>query len=271
MTSSRPVAIVTGASSGIGAATATALVGAGYDVIGTSRNAASASSGDGVAFLDLDVSSDESVTAFVGEVIERFGRIDVLVNNAGVGSAGAAEESSIAQAQQVFDVNFFGVIRMTRAVLPHMRARAHGRIINVSSVLGFVPAPFGALYVASKHALEGYSESVDHEVRQHGVRVVLVEPGFTRTAFDANIVPPGTTIPAYADDRRSVEESLETSIASGDEPSVIAATIVRAATDTRPKLRYRAGRQAKQLATLRRIVPARVFDQQIHKFNRLPG
>ncbi len=271
MTRPRPVALVTGASSGIGEATAAAFVAAGYDVVGTSRNSSGATPREGVTLLDLDVGSDDSVSALVDAVIGRFGRIDVLVNNAGIGSGGAAEESSIDQAQRVFDVNFFGLIRMTKAVLPHMRAQGEGRIINVSSVLGFVPVPFGALYAASKHAVEGYSESVDHEVRQHGVRVLLVEPGFTKTAFDANIVSPAISLPAYADDRRSAEAVLEESMVSGDEPSVVAATIVRAATDAKPKLRYPAGRQAKQLAMLRRIVPARTFDKQIHKFNRQPG
>src|SRR5579859_1881797 len=143
MTTSRPVALVTGASSGIGEAAAAALAKAGFDVIGTSRNTADSVPGTGVTFLDLDVTSDESVAALVDQVIGRFGRIDVLVNNAGVGAGGAAEESSIEQAQRVFDVNVFGVIRMTKAVLPHMRAQAGGRIINISSVLGFVPVPFG--------------------------------------------------------------------------------------------------------------------------------
>ena len=271
MTDSRPVALVTGASSGIGAAAAAALVEAGFDVVGTSRNTAGVTAPDGVTFLALDVASDESVAALVDQVIARFGRIDVLVNNAGVGAGGAAEESSIEQAQRVFDVNFFGVVRMTKAVLPHMRAQARGRIINISSVLGFVPVPFGALYAASKHAIEGYSESVDHEVRQHGVRVLLVEPGFTKTAFDANIVPPGTTLAIYANERRLAEEVVTESLASGDAPSVVAAAIVRAATDAKPKLRYPAGRQARQLRTLRRVVPARAFDKQIHKFNRLPA
>lgn len=271
MTGSRPVALVTGASSGIGAAAAAALVDAGFDVVGTSRNPAGASAPDGITFLALDVGRDESVAGLAEDVIARFGRIDVLVNNAGVGAGGAAEESSIEQAQRVFDVNFFGVVRMTKAVLPHMRAQGEGRIINLSSVLGFVPVPFGALYAASKHAIEGYSESVDHEVRQHGVRVLLVEPGFTNTGFDANIVPPGATLAVYANERRRAEEVVVESLASGDAPSVVAAAIVRAATDAKPKLRYPAGRQARQLRTLRRVVPARAFDRQIHKFNRLPA
>ena len=191
MTAARPVALVTGATSGIGKAAALALADAGFEVIGTGRNTARITPRGGVTYLDLDVSSDESVAAVVQQVTGRLGRLDVLAaNNAGIGSAGAAEENSVAQAQGVFDVNVFGLIRMTRAVLPHMRAQGSGRIINISSVLGFLPAPYGALYAASKHAVEGYSESVDHEVREHGVRVLLVEPAYTSTGFDANVVHP---------------------------------------------------------------------------------
>src|SRR5439155_16873683 len=124
------------------------------------RNTSRVTPREGVTFLDLDVTSDESVATVVQQVIDRFGRIDVLVNNAGVGSAGAAEESSVAQAQGVFDINVFGVIRMTKAVLAHMRAQGSGRVINISSVLGFLPAPYMAAYAASKHAIEGYSESL---------------------------------------------------------------------------------------------------------------
>src|SRR5437762_11331998 len=186
MTTGKPVALVTGASTGIGKAAALALVDAGFEVVGTSRNTSGVAPREDVTFLDLDVTSDESVGTAVRRVIERFGRLDVLVNNAGTGAAGAAEESSVAQDQRVFDVNVFGVIRMTKAVLPHMRARGSGRIINISSVLGFVPAPYMASYAATKHAIEGYSESVDHEVREHGVRVLLVQPAYTKTGFDAN-------------------------------------------------------------------------------------
>ena len=131
--------------------------------------------------LPLDVTDPESVAAAVATVIQRAGRIDILVNNAGVGVFGAAEESSIAQAQELFDTNFFGLIRLTREVLPHLRALGSGWIINVGSVLGFLPAPCGALYAASKHAVEGYSESLDHETREFGVRVSVVEPGYTST------------------------------------------------------------------------------------------
>src|SRR5436190_11915177 len=172
------VALVTGASSGIGEAAARELLAAGFTVYGTSRKAVAGEQRGGVTFLPLDVTDDVSVAAAVGEVLARSGHIDVLVNNAGFGVTGAAEESSVEQARALFETNVFGLMRVTRAVLPVMRAQGSGRIINVSSIVGLIPVPFMALYASSKHALEGYSESLDHEVREHGVRVLLVEPGF---------------------------------------------------------------------------------------------
>ncbi|MFG2652616.1 oxidoreductase [Streptomyces sp. NPDC048436] len=269
MVTKRPVALVTGASSGIGEATALALVEAGFEVIGTSRNTSKVAPRKGVTFLDLDVTSDASVTTLVQQVIDRFGRIDVLVNNAGIGSSGAAEESSLAQHQRVFDINVFGVIRMMRAVLPHMRAQGRGRVINLSSIYGLIPQPFMATYIASKHAVEGYSESVDHEVREHGVRVLLVEPGGTNTAFEGNLVQPDTPLPAYAEQRRVVDRVVAGSVTGGDAPTVVAQAIVTAATARKPKLRATAGPFARRISLLRRIAPARVFDQQIRKFNKL--
>ena len=271
MATDRPVVLVTGASSGIGKAAAVALASAGFEVVGTSRNTAGVPPIDGVTFLDLDVASAESVSDVIGRVIERFGRIDVLVNNAGIGSAGADEERSLAQDQWVFDINFFGALRMTKAVLPRMRAQGGGRIINISSVLGIIPAPYGAIYAASKHALEGYSESVDHEVREHGVRVLLVEPSYTRTGFDANVAPPDTPVPVYAAQRRTADDVLAAGIRKGDDPAIVARAIVAAATDPKPRPRYAAGPSARRVSTLRRLAPRRAFDKQLRKLNRLAG
>src|SRR5919106_4527732 len=197
------IALVTGATSGIGKATAIALEAAGFQVIGTGRNTAHATPPAGVTYLDLDVTSDESVASLVEQVIDRFGRIDVLVNNAGVGSTGAAEEFSISQTQDIFDINVYGIMRTTKAVLPHMRAQRQGRIINVSSLSGFVPSPFMALYVSTKHAVGGYSQSLDHEVRDHGIRVLLVEPGPINTPFAGHSVGADTPMPLYAAGRRN--------------------------------------------------------------------
>ncbi|MGP4050353.1 oxidoreductase [Streptomyces sp. 2A115] len=270
MATTRPVALVTGATSGIGKETARALAAAGFEVIGTGRKTSGLTPPAGVTYLDLDVASDDSATAAVAEAIDRFGRIDVLVNNAGIGSAGAVEENSVAQAQSVFNINVLGVIRMTKAVLPHMRAQGGGRVINISSVLGLAPQPFMALYVASKHAIEGYSESLDHEVREHGVRVLLVQPAYTKTSFDTNAAQPDTPLPLYAERRRGFDAMIEQAMKDGDDPAVVAKAIVTAATDKKPKLRYTAGPLASRVATARRLVPAGTFDKQIRKNNRLP-
>ncbi len=150
-----PVAIVTGATAGIGLATSNLLKKEGYTVYGTSRRPASDSQ-NGVAMLACDVTSDESVALVIAEVLRRSGRIDLLVNNAGFGLIAGAEESSIEQAKSIFEVNVFGVMRMTNHVLPVMRQKRNGRVINISSVVGFVPAPYYAIYGATKHAIDGY-------------------------------------------------------------------------------------------------------------------
>ena len=276
MTAHPPVALVTGASSGIGKEVALRLVEAGYQVVGTSRDA-SALEGredlkvEGLSFVDLDVANDASVAAAVEQVLSRFGRLDVLVNNAGIGSGGAAEELSIAQDGKVIDVNVLGVMRMMKAVLPQMRAQGRGRIVNVSSIAGLVPQPHMATYVASKHAVEGYSESVDHEVREYGVRVVLVEPGPTSTPFDGAMLRPEVLIPAYDQQRQTFTEVMADSLKDGDDPVTVAKVIVTAATDSKPKLRYPAGVTAGRVSLLRRFVPARTFDKQIRKINRFAG
>ena len=267
----KPVALVTGASSGIGRAAALALVKAGFEVVGTSRHASATAPAAGITFADLDVTRDESVAALVAEVLARFGRIDVLVNNAGFGAAGAAEESSTAQDQDVFNVNVFGTIRMTKAVLPHMRERGTGRIVNVSSIVGFMPVPFMAIYSASKHAIEGYSEALDHEVREHGIRVALVEPAWTNTSFEANTVRPDRPLAVYEERRTAFDARMTEAVRDGDAPAVIARVVLSAASDARPKLRYPAGAQTGRVQTMRRLVPARMFDRQVRKLNQLPA
>ena len=271
MTASPRAALVTGASSGIGKAAATAFADAGFQVVGTGRDTARVTAPAGVAYLDLDVTSDESVASVVKQVIDRFGHIDVLVNNAGVGAAGAAEEFSIARTQDVFDINVYGVMRMTKAVVPHMRARRHGRIINVSSLGGFVPSPFMSLYVATKHAVEGYSGSLDHEVREHGVRILLVEPGPINTPFGDHSVQADTPLPLYAPGRRTFDEVLAKNTKGGDDPAVVAKVIVAAATDRNPKLRRTAGSTAAGISALQAVLPARIFDRIVRRFNRMPN
>jgi len=263
------VALVTGASSGIGQATAKALLNAGFRVFGTSRRSASGTS-DGVTMLTCDVTNDTSVAKLVDDVVAKAGRIDLLVNNAGLGLLAGAEESSTVQAQALFDVNVFGVLRVTNAVLPIMRRQAKGRIINLSSVLGLIPAPYSALYAASKHAIEGYSESLDHELRTFGIRVVLVEPAYTRTSFEENLARPDRLLDIYGSARAGMNVIMRKAIETGDAPEVVAKTILKAATEAVPRPRYAAGKMARRVSLLRRFVPASAFDKSLRKQNGLP-
>ena len=263
------IALVTGASSGIGEATAHRLAKAGYRVYGTSRQGIPKDERS-FEMLPLDVTSDRSIEAAVKELIRREGRIDLLVNNAGVGVAPAgAEESSIEQAKAIFDTNFFGMVRMTRAVVPHMRRQESGRIVNIGSVLGFLPMPYGALYSATKHAVEGYSESLDHELRTLGIRVVVIEPAYTRTKFEANFMAPDSKLDEYREVRALLEEVISDVMATADEPTVVADVVLQAAMAATPKLRYTAGGLARRLRLLRRFAPAGLVDAGIRKDLRL--
>jgi NAD(P)-dependent dehydrogenase (short-subunit alcohol dehydrogenase family) len=269
MTPAGSIALVTGASSGIGEATATRLAAAGYTVYGTSRRSPSS---DRRAFrmLSLDVTRDDSVAAVIDEVLRSSGRIDVLVNNAGFGLAPAgAEEVSMGQARSIFETNFFGVIRMTRAVLPHMRRAGRGRIINIGSVLGFLPMPYGALYAASKHAIEGYSESLDHELRTRGIRVSVIEPAYTKTQLDANFLEADAKLEAYGAARLAMAARLKEIMATADGPAVVADVVLRAARAAHPKRRYTAGSVAGRLRWLRRLAPDAVMDAGIRRYLRL--
>ena len=262
-------ALVTGASSGIGEATATRLAMAGYKVYGTSRRGALAGRRS-FEMLRLDVTSDESVEAAVREVTRLDGRIDLLVNNAGFSVAPAgAEESSIEQARSIFDTNFFGVVRMTRAVVPHMRYQGSGRIINIGSVLGFLPAPYMALYSATKHAIEGYSESLDHELRTRGIRVSVIEPAYTKTQFDANFLEADSKLDEYREVRAALGKQMKDVLAAADEPGVVADVVLKAASAPRPKLRYTAGALARRMRLLRSLAPAGLVDAGIRKELRL--
>ena len=257
------VALITGVSSGIGRATARKLAQLGYRTFGTVR--AEIDPIPNVQLIRLDVRDSDSVKAGIAAVIEKAGRIDVLVNNAGVSLVRAAEDTTIEEAREIFETNFFGLMRITQAVLPIMRKQNSGRIINISSVLGFLPAPYMSVYAATKHAVEGYSESLDHEVRNFGVRVVAVEPGFTRTKLGDADRASQSTLTAYRDQRERVNALLNDSIDHGAEPSEVAEVIANAVTATAPKLHYQVGRRPRLLRILRSIAPASVVDKGVRK------
>jgi len=153
--------------------------------------------------------------------------------------------------------------------VPHMRKQGGGRIINIGSVLGFLPMPYGALYAATKHAIEGYSESLDHELRTWGIRVSVIEPAYTKTPFDANFLEPDAKLDEYRDVRASVSARVREVMATAEQPSVVADVVLKAATAERPRLRYTAGRVANRLRLLRRFAPAGLLDSGIRRDLRL--
>ncbi|MDH0865100.1 oxidoreductase [Mitsuaria sp. GD03876] len=260
----QPVVLITGVSSGIGLATAKKFLSRGSRVFGTVRNLQKATPVAGVELVEMDVRSDTSVLAGVQTVISRAGRVDVLVNSAGVNMMGAVEETMPAEAAALFDTNVLGVLRVSQAVLPHMRERRQGRIINISSVLGFLPGPYMGLYAASKHAIEGLSESLDHEVRQFGIRVTLVQPSYTKTSLDANSPHVAALINAYDKERQRVTQSFSANVNRGDDPTVVALTIVDAAFGTWRMRRTPPG-QASLLSKLRRFMPSGPVDKSLRK------
>lgn len=262
--SNSKVILVTGVSSGIGRATALKFVEQGCRVFGTIRNSAKAQSMAGIELIEMDIRDEASVQHGIQEVISRANRIDVLVNSAGVTLLGAVEETSIAEAQSLFDTNVLGILRTIRTVLPYMRGERSGRIVNVSSVLGFLPAPYMGLYSASKHAIEGMSETLDHEVRQFGVRVTLVEPSFTRTNLDLNAPNVASRISAYDKECGLVFPAIQKSVQNAPEPDGAARTIVEAALG-RWRMRHTPAGQASILSKLRRFMPAGPVDASLRK------
>ena len=254
------VALVTGASSGIGRASAGRLHEAGYRVFGTSRSA-NAPGLDGVTMLELDVTSDASVGACVGTVMEQADHVDLLVNSAGYGLFAAGEETNLEEAQAIFEVNVFGVLRMCRAVLPGMRERGSGRIINISSGAGIVGVPFEALYSATKFAIMGMTESMRVELQPFGVQVCTVDPGFTRTGFEESGRLPAEPIAAYDEGRESFLKAVEKLFATGLDPDDVARAVVHVARQKSPAAHHSVGADTIQAELGRRFAPRNMLER----------
>ena len=207
----------------------------------------------------MDVTNDASVDAAVATILNRTGRIDAIVNNAGVDLVGAVEETTADEGLTLFQTNFFGVHRLIRAVLPTMRAQHRGRLVTIGSIAGFLPEPYQAFYSAAKHALEGYVESLDYEVRPFGIRAVLIEPGFIRTSLGANRASAATNLEVYARARAHVDTKSARDIARGTKPEAVAAAVEKVLVAQKPALRTRVGADAHQLYLLRHTLPQPLF------------
>ena len=265
---SKKVILITGASSGMGKETALKLIKEGHIVYGAARRVEKMQAlvDAGGHALKMDVTNDEQMEAGVNQVIKEQGKIDVLVNNAGYAIYGSVEETSIADARRQFEVNIFGLARLTQLVLPHMRKQQSGKIINISSMGGKIYTPLGAWYHATKHALEGWSDCLRIELKPFNIEVVIILPGAIATEFGDVMLDPMLERSANGPYRsitqavaKTVKASYEKAGASSP-PSVIADAISSAIRSSRPKTRYVAGKLAKPLMFIRKYFGDRFFD-----------
>lgn len=263
------IVLITGVSSGIGQAIALHLTQIGYTVFGTSRKTGDKETLSGVTMVSLDVNSDTSVQLCVDTVIQKAGRIDVLINNAGYVLAGALEEVTIEQAKAQFETNLFGVMRMVKAVLPVMRRQGGGQIINMSSLAGLVPVIFWGMYTASKFAIEGYTETLRHEIKPFGINVSLVEPGFIRTSITDNATHAADTIEDYTPCRIRGLQAIYDREDHAPAPSIVARCVQRILETDAPSLRYQVGVGAGFMALGRRLLPERIAAWFIRRYFRL--
>ncbi len=264
------VVLVTGASSGFGRETAALLAERGWRVYGTSRKPAACGE-TRFELLELDVASERSVADCVGELLEREGRVDALVNNAGVVMGGALEETSDDEALALLQVNLLGPARVARAVLPAMRSAGRGRIVNVGSLASMVGLPFQAWYSASKAGLALLSEGLRQEVRAQGVWVSLVEPGDFATEISDHRLSVDKRLDVYAAARERAVAVMAADERSGPGPVVVARMVARALSDRRPRHCYRVGREVPWLTAAMALLPARFTEAAVRRLYRVDG
>ncbi|MGC5324308.1 SDR family oxidoreductase [Brevibacillus sp. SYSU BS000544] len=271
------VAIITGASSGFGLLTAVELAKSGYQTIATMRDLnrqqplLELAKREGVEsrlqIMQLDVTQENQVQEVVGRVVEQYGAIDLLVNNAGYAKGGLVEEIPMSEWRKQFDTNVFGLIQMTQVVLPYMRSKRSGTIINLSSISGLIGFPMMAPYVASKHAVEGFSEALRLEVASFGIRVVLVEPGAFQTAIWEKGLSTADATGAvdYSHITGKVMSQAQQIAQTGEDPLQVAKLIVQISQSSSPSLRYPIGKGTKQAIWLKKIVPWSILEKVLGK------
>jgi len=278
-TNTRRIVLITGASSGFGKASAIYLSQNGYCVYGTSRSAdfdktPTDSYPDDSFFrmIPMDVRDTSSVTKGVSHILKNEGRIDIVMNNAGIATAGAVEEVSIEEVKNQFETNFFGAIRICQAVLPQMRNQKSGCIINISSIGGVMGLPFQGAYSASKFALEGMTEALRIEVKPFGVHVVLIEPGDFKTDFTQNrIMTKGFhQNSVYADQLKTALPLMENEERNGADPHQLALLVEKIINHPNPKVRYTIGKLEQRLSTLyKRWAPSLMYERSFMKYYKL--
>ncbi len=268
------VILITGASSGIGKACARYMAEHGYRVYGTSRKI----TGDdpvedgSVRMVRMDVNDDRSVVSGIDRVLQDAGRLDVVVNNAGFGIAGAIEETSIEEVRALFETNLFGLLRVCQTVLPKMREQGSGIIVNISSLAGRIGLPYQGLYSATKFAVEGVTEALRMEVKPFGIKVALIEPGDFRTGFTDNRVYTAASKEdsAYQERFQRALKVAESDEEGGSSPERIARLLHRILQDSSPKVRYSTGEASQRVAAiLKGILPSKLFEWGLMKYYKV--
>lgn len=262
------VILITGATSGIGFETAKFLTKQGHIVYGAGRQEEKLKrlKAAGIKPINLDVTSEESTKIAVESILKKEGKIDILINNAGYGSYGAIEDVSLQEAQKQFDVNLFGVARLTQLVLPHMRKQMSGRIINISSMGGRITTYFVAWYHATKYALEAFSDALRMEVKEFGIDVSIIEPGGVKTPWGfiaADYLSSSAKGGAYEVAALKAAEGMKKQYSGNmmSNPLVISKAISKAVNSKKPRTRYLIGFGAKPIVFMHTILPTRVFDR----------
>jgi NAD(P)-dependent dehydrogenase (short-subunit alcohol dehydrogenase family) len=264
---SSQVVLITGTSSGIGYACARVLSAESHRVYGTNR--ASAGDEDNIRLLKMDVTDDASVGSAIQQLLDAEGRLDVVVNNAGMGYGGAVEDTSLKEAKTTIETNFLGVLRVCRAVLPTMRAQSKGLIINISSIGGMVGLPFQGLYSASKYALEGMTKALRAEVKPFGIRVVLINPGDLATSFTKNrrMCQESRSNSVYAKQFKHTLAIIEKNENEGSSPDIVAKTLLKVVRSSRPRPRYIIGNPFERLVVwLLPWLPESVFEWGVSQY-----
>lgn len=258
------IVLVTGASSGIGKATARSLLEQGHTVYVAARRVEAMQDLQalGAVPLRMDITRDADVFAVVERITRDHGGLDVLVNNAGFGMYGSVEETTIDDARYQFEVNLFGMARLTQLLIPAMRERGRGTIVNVSSMGGKIYTPLGAWYHATKHAVEGWSDALRIELQPFGIDVVVIEPGIIATEFGDVLTQPMLDRSGNGPYGK-LAHAIASSKAPMSQPTVVAGAIVRAVRARRPKTRYVAGNLARPLMFVRKFLGDRVYDRLI--------
>jgi len=245
--------LVTGASSGIGLNIATRLHQNGYHVVGTSRNPDKYQNLLPFKLLALDICDDNSINVFLQQLFSDLAHLDVLINNAGYLVKGLAEETSVELGKQQFETNFWGTVKLTRALLPYFRKQRHGQIITTGSFLGLIGYPNATYYSASKHALEGFFKSLRFELNQFGIKVSMVEPVFFKSSISENSVAAHDVIEDYNGFRGKVNEFGRRSIENAPEPGAVVETVSKIIEEKNPKFSYPIGKRTSLFLTLQRF------------------